>query len=107
LHEANGNMRALGISLIVAGLALVCGALILWPRASRTEEEEKTERGKDGDGRSVVARVASARALLLPVNLCCGATGISDQKYALGALGWGVAQMLTYRVYVVDAEGRV
>jgi hypothetical protein len=55
----------------------------------------------------VVARVASARALLLPVNLCCGATGISDQKYALGALGWGVAQMLSYRVYVVDAEGHV
>jgi hypothetical protein len=36
-------MRALGISLIVAGLALVCGALIFWPRTSRTEEEEKTE----------------------------------------------------------------
>ena len=42
-----GNMRALGISLIVAGHALVCGALILWPRASRTEEEEKTESQKD------------------------------------------------------------
>jgi len=38
-----GNMRALGISLIVTGLALVCGALILWPRASQTDDEEKTE----------------------------------------------------------------
>jgi hypothetical protein len=50
LHEANGimgNMRALGISLIVAGLAIVCGALIMWPRASRTEEEEKTESQKE------------------------------------------------------------
>ena len=37
-----GNMRALGISLIVAGLAFVCGALILWPRASQTDDEEKT-----------------------------------------------------------------
>ena len=47
-------MRALGISLIVAGLALVCGALILWPRASRTEEtesrkEEKTDTGGMAD----------------------------------------------------------
>jgi hypothetical protein len=40
-------MRALGISLIVAGLALVCGALILWPRASRTEEEEEAESWKE------------------------------------------------------------
>jgi hypothetical protein len=50
LHEIDGimgNMRALGISLIVAGLALVCGALILRPRAARTEEEEKTESGKE------------------------------------------------------------
>jgi DnaJ-class molecular chaperone len=42
-----GNMSALGISLIVAGLALVCGALILRPRASRTDEEEKTESRKE------------------------------------------------------------
>jgi hypothetical protein len=41
------EMSALGISLIVAGLALVCGALIMWPRASRTEEEEKTESQKE------------------------------------------------------------
>ena len=34
---------ALGISLIVAGIAVICGALILRPRTSRTEEEEKTE----------------------------------------------------------------
>jgi hypothetical protein len=51
LHEANGivgNMRALGISLIIAGLALVCGSgLILWPRASQTEEEEETESWKE------------------------------------------------------------
>jgi hypothetical protein len=40
-------MRALGISLIVAGLALVCGGLILWPRELRTEEEEKTESRKE------------------------------------------------------------
>ena len=42
-----GNMSALGISLIVAGLTLVCGALILRPRASRTDEEEKTESRKE------------------------------------------------------------
>jgi flagellar biosynthesis/type III secretory pathway M-ring protein FliF/YscJ len=44
-------MRALGISLILVGLALVCGALVLWPRASRTEdteEEDKTESRKEG-----------------------------------------------------------
>ena len=42
------EMSALGISLIVAGLALVCGALIMWPRASReTEEEGKTESRKE------------------------------------------------------------
>ena len=40
-------MRALGISLIVTGLALVCGALILWPRASQTDDEEKTESQKE------------------------------------------------------------
>jgi hypothetical protein len=40
-------MRALGISLIVAGLALVRGCLILWPRKLRTEEEEKTESRKE------------------------------------------------------------
>jgi hypothetical protein len=40
-------MRALGISLIVAGLALVRGGLILWPRKLRTEEEEKTESRKE------------------------------------------------------------
>jgi hypothetical protein len=36
-------MTILGIALIFIGLALVCGGLISWPRASRTEEEEKTE----------------------------------------------------------------
>jgi hypothetical protein len=35
-------MTALGIGLIVVGLALVCAGFILWPWASRTEEEEKT-----------------------------------------------------------------
>jgi hypothetical protein len=35
-------MKTLGIALIVLGLTLVCSGLILWPRASRTEEEEKT-----------------------------------------------------------------
>jgi hypothetical protein len=35
-------MSALGISLIVAGIAVICGALILRPR-SRTEGEKKTE----------------------------------------------------------------
>ena len=36
-------MTNVGIALIVIGLALVCGGLILWPRALRTEEEQKTE----------------------------------------------------------------
>ena len=36
-------MTMLGIALIVIGLALVCGGLMSWPRASRTEEKEKTE----------------------------------------------------------------
>jgi hypothetical protein len=40
-------MSALGISLIVAGLALICGALILRPRASRADEEEKKESRKE------------------------------------------------------------
>ena len=39
-------MNILGIALIVIGLALVCGGLILWLRASRTEEE-KTESRKE------------------------------------------------------------
>ncbi len=39
-------MRALGIFLIVVGLALVCGALILWAQASRTYEEEEAETQK-------------------------------------------------------------
>jgi type VI protein secretion system component VasK len=48
LHKIDwGNMRALGTSLIVAGLGLVCGALMLWPRASQTEEEDKTESRTD------------------------------------------------------------
>ena len=48
-------MSALGILLIVVGLALVCGALILRPRASRRAEktesrtEEKTEAGGMAD----------------------------------------------------------
>jgi hypothetical protein len=32
------------IALIVIGLALVCAGFIFWPRASRTEAEEKTPR---------------------------------------------------------------
>jgi hypothetical protein len=50
LHEIDcimGNIRALGISLTVAGLALVCGTLILRPRAAPTGEEEKTESRKE------------------------------------------------------------
>jgi len=50
MHEANGimgNVRALGISLIAAGLALVCSGLILWPRASQTEGEEETGSWKE------------------------------------------------------------
>ena len=47
-------MNTLGIALIVLGLTLVCGGLVLWPRASRTEEEEKTsqtaEEGKTETG---------------------------------------------------------
>ena len=38
------TMTALGIALIVIGLALVCAGFIFWPRASRTEAEEKTPR---------------------------------------------------------------
>jgi len=30
-------MTALGVSLIVVGFALVCGGLIMWPRASETD----------------------------------------------------------------------
>jgi hypothetical protein len=33
-------MAALGIALIVIGVALVCGGLTLWPRASRTDPAE-------------------------------------------------------------------
>ena len=33
-------MAALGITLIVTGLALVGGGVILWPRASRTDPSE-------------------------------------------------------------------
>jgi len=33
--------------MIGGHLALVCGALILWPRASRTEVEEETESWKE------------------------------------------------------------
>ena len=42
-------MTALGIGLMVFGLALVCAGFVLWPRTSQTEEspaaaeEEKTE----------------------------------------------------------------
>lgn len=36
-------MTILGIGLIVTGFSLLCGALILWPRASRTGEEQKPE----------------------------------------------------------------
>jgi hypothetical protein len=36
------TMTALGIALIVIGLALVCAGFIFWHRASRTQEEEKT-----------------------------------------------------------------
>ena len=43
-------MNILGILLIVIGLALVCGGLILWPRGSRTEEEEKTESRTEEEG---------------------------------------------------------
>ena len=38
------TMTALGIALIVIGLALVCAGFIFWHRASRTEAEEKTPR---------------------------------------------------------------
>jgi hypothetical protein len=47
-------MTALGIGMIVIGLALAFAGFILWPRASRTEEEEKTpqaaEEGKTETG---------------------------------------------------------
>jgi hypothetical protein len=35
-------MTTLGIGLIVIGVALVCGGLILWPRASQRENEDHT-----------------------------------------------------------------
>lgn len=41
---AGRQMTILGITLIVIGLALVCGGLIFWRRASRTEEEEEGRR---------------------------------------------------------------
>jgi len=33
------QMTTLGIGLIVIGVALVCGGLILWPRASQKDED--------------------------------------------------------------------
>jgi hypothetical protein len=41
-------MTALGIGLIVIGLALVCAGFISWPRASRREQEEKTPQVAEG-----------------------------------------------------------
>ena len=37
------QMTTLGIGLIVIGVALVCGGLILWPRASQREDEDKAD----------------------------------------------------------------
>ena len=36
-------MTTLGIGLIVIGVALVCGGLILWPRASQREDEDQAD----------------------------------------------------------------
>jgi hypothetical protein len=36
-------MATLGIALIVIGVALVCGGLILWPRAPHREDEDQTD----------------------------------------------------------------
>jgi hypothetical protein len=39
-------MTVLGIALIVIGLALVCGGLIVWHRASRTGPAEPDDAGE-------------------------------------------------------------
>ena len=36
-------MTTLGIALIVIGVALVCGGLILWPRAPQREDEDQAD----------------------------------------------------------------
>ena len=36
-------MTTLGIGLIVIGVALVCGGLILWPRAPQGEHENQAD----------------------------------------------------------------
>ena len=36
-------MTTLGVGLIVIGGALVCGGLILWPRASQREDEDQAD----------------------------------------------------------------
>jgi hypothetical protein len=64
MHEADGimgNMRALGISLIAAGLALVCGGAHLAASGIADRGGRRNgivERGKDGDGRD--GRLAAA-----------------------------------------------
>jgi hypothetical protein len=41
-------MTALGVSLIVVGFALVCGGLIMWPRASETDPAAPDDDGLRG-----------------------------------------------------------
>jgi hypothetical protein len=36
-------MTTVGVGLIVMGVALVCGGLILWPRASQREDEGQAD----------------------------------------------------------------
>jgi hypothetical protein len=42
-------MTALGIALIVIGVALVCAGLIFQPPASRTEDEDQADAGSMAD----------------------------------------------------------
>ena len=50
-------MTTLGIGLIVIGVALVCGGLILWPRAPQGEHENQA----DGTMADVSRRVDESR----------------------------------------------
>ena len=50
-------MRALGISSMVVGLALISGALVLWPRGSQTNEETETQKEEADEMANLLRRL--------------------------------------------------
>jgi hypothetical protein len=51
------HMRALGFSLMVVGLALIVGAVMLWPPVSRTNEEAEPPEEEAGDSADLLRRL--------------------------------------------------